>query len=165
MKRIDFYQKKKALHEEMLGAIVCQFGRASIDEIDFMPEGEWQRNCYVVISQDGAESTREEQVRKIRFNDGCVEIMLVGEDDWISCEFAGDVVSCTLDDLYDAVADFFDDLNFVYYVCDLDENGKPTGKVSKETWRLGYADMMKEQRGHIYNDLQTALLHAQYDKS
>lgn len=48
MKKIDFYEQKKALHNEMLEAIVALFDKAGFDEIDFMPEGEWQRNAYVL---------------------------------------------------------------------------------------------------------------------
>ena len=151
---------------EMYEAIVDLFEKTGgIEEFDFIPEGEWHRYCYVILSPDGVESTQEVRVHKVRCIDGNLEILPYGQDNWVSCEFAGDVVTDTLDDLYDEVYNEVSNINHVYYVCELDENGKPTGKVIKETWRLGYADMMKERCGFIYNDLQTALLHAQYDKS
>lgn len=163
MKRIDFYAKKKLLHMEMLEAIVALFEKTGgIEEIDFIPEGEWQRNVYVILSPDGADSTQEVRVHKVRCIEGEVEVLPYGQDNWVSCEFAGDVVTDTLDDLYDEVYNEVADLNHVYYVCELDEKGIPTGKVTKETWRLEYAEHVKEQRGFIYNDLETARLHAQY---
>lgn len=164
MKRIDFYEKKKALHLKMLEAIVALFEKTSITEFDFLPDdGGWQRNCFVILSTDGADSTEEVLVKKVRCEDGDVFILPFGWDMWVPCEHAGKVVTDTLDDLYEAVYEEVTDLNFVYYVCELDENGKPTGKVTKETWRLEHAENMMEQRGFIYNDFQTALLHAQYD--
>lgn len=162
MKRIDFYQKKKDLHNEMLEAIVALFEKMSIDEFDFLPEGEWQRNCFVIISTDGSESTREVLIHKVKCEDGEIYILPFGDDFWIPCEHAGKVVTDTLDELYEAVYDAVGDLLHVYYVCELDENGVPTGKVKKETWRLEYAENIKEQRGFIYNDFDTAMLHAQY---
>lgn len=163
MKRIDFYAKKKALHQEMLEGIVELFHKTGgIEEIDFIPEGEWQRNVYVIVSPDGAESTSEVRIHKVRCIDDEVAILPFGQDNWITCEFAGDVVTDSLDDLYDEVYNEVADLNHVYYVCELDGKGIPTGKVTKETWRLEYAEHQKEQRGFIYNDLETARLHAQY---
>lgn len=163
MKRIDFYAKKKLLHMEILEAIVKLFEKtAGIDEIDFIPEGEWQRNVYIILSTEGADSTQEVRVHKVRCIDGGVEVLPYGQENWVSCEFAGDVVTDTLNDLYDGVYNEVSDINNVYYVCELDENGIPTGKVTKETWRLEYADNVKEKRGFIYNDFETAVLHAQY---
>lgn len=164
MKKIDFYEKKKALHLEMLEAIVALFEKAGFDEIDFLPEGEWQRNAYVLYCPDGAYSIQEFRVWKVRCKDGLIEVLAEGDEDehWISCEHAGDIMTNSIDSLYEAVYDEVGDLNHVYYVCELDENGKPTGKVTKETWRLEYAESQMESRGFIYNDLQTAQLHAQY---
>ena len=166
MERIDFYRKKKDLHNEMLQAIVALFDKAGLDEIDFMPEGEWQRNAYVLYCPDGAYSIQEFQVHKVRCVDGLIEVLAEDDEDehWISCEHAGDIMTDSLDSLYEAVYDAVADINFVYYVCELDEDGNPTGKVTKETWRLEYADNMIESRGFIYHDLDTALLNAQYDK-
>lgn len=165
MKKIDFYEKKKALHNEMLEAMKELFAKTSIDEFDFMPDdGDWQRNCFVTLCPNGADRTREVLVRKVKCMDGEIYILPYGGDMWISCEHAGDVVTCTLDDVYDALYGAVGDINHVYYVCELDENGKPTGKVTKETWRLEYAESMIESRGFIYNDFETALLHAQYEK-
>lgn len=165
MERIDFYRKKKDLHNEMLKAIVDIFNKTSITEFEFLPDdGGWQRNCFVILSMDGAYSTEEVLVKKVRCEDGDVQIMPLGLDMWISCEHAGKVVTDTLDDLYDAVYDAVADIKFVYYVCELDENGKPNGNVTIENWRLEYAENMMEQRGFIYNDFQTAMLHAQYVK-
>ena len=162
MKRIDYYVRKKRLHEEQLGAILYLFDKAGISEIDFLPEGEWQRNCFVIITNGEADTTREVLISKVRVEEGEIYILPFGEEMWIPCEHAGKVVSATLDDLYDAVYDFVADLNHVYYVCELDEKGIPTGKVTKETWRLEYAESQIESRGFIYNDYETALLHAQY---
>lgn len=166
MKKIDFYEKKKALHLEMLEAIVALFEKAGFDEIDFLPEGEWQRNAYVLYCPDGAYSIQEFRVWKVRCKDGLIEVLAEGDEDehWISCEHAGDIMTDSIDSLYEAVYDEVADLNHVYYVCELDEHGKPTGKVTKETWRLEYAENMMEQRGFIYNDFETAILHAQYGK-
>ena len=164
MERIDFYEKKKALHNEMLEAIVALFEKTSITEFDFLPDDGWQRNCFVILSTDGADSTREVMVRKVKYEDGEIYILPLDEDFWLPCEHAGKVVTDTLDDLYEAVYDAVADLNHVYYVCELDENGIPTGKVTKETWRLEHAENMMEQRGFIYNDFETAMLHAQYGK-
>lgn len=165
MKKIDFYQKKKDLHNEMLEAIVALFEKTSITEFNFLPDdGGWQRNCFVILSTDGADSTREVLVRKVKYEDGEIYILPFDEDLWLPCEHAGHVVTDTLDDLYEAVYDAVADINHVYYVCELDEHGKPTGKVTKETWRLEHAENMMEQRGFIYNDFETAMLHAQYGK-
>jgi len=165
MKKIDFYRKKKDLHNEMLEAIVALFDKTSIDEFDFLPDdGGWQRICFVILSDDGAGSTREVLVHKVKCVDGEIYILPFDEVRWVPCEHAGKVVTDTLDDLYDAVYEAVGDLLHVYYVCELDENGKPTGKVTKETWRLEYAENMMEQRGFIFNDFETALLHAQYGK-
>ena len=163
MKKIDFYQKKKDLHNEILEAIVALFEKTSITEFNFLPDdGGWQRNCFVILSTDGADSTREVLVRKVKYEDGEIYILPFDEDFWLPCEHAGKVGTDTLDDLYDAVYDMVADLNHVYYVCELDENGIPTGNVTKETWRLEYAENQMESRGFIYNDMETALLHAQY---
>ena len=166
MKRIDFYRKKKDLHNEMLQAIVALFDKSGFDEIDFMPEGEWQRNAYVLYCPDGAYSIQEFQVHKVRFVNGLIEVLAEGDEDehWISCEHAGDIMTDSLDSLYEAVYDAVADINFVYYVCELDENGKPNGKVTKETWRLEYAESQMESGGFIYNDFETAMLHAQCGK-
>ena len=164
MERIDFYRKKKNLHNEMLDAIVELFNKTSITEFDFLPDDGFQINCFVIISTDGADSTEEVLVKKVRCEDGDLLILPFGWDMWVSCEHSGKVVTDTLDDLYDAVYEAVADINFVYYVCELDENGKPTGKVTKEMWRLEYAENMMEQRGFIYNDFETAILHAQYGK-
>lgn len=110
MKRIDFYQKKKDLHNEMLQAIVDLFDKEDIDEIDFLPEGEWQRNCFVIISTDGTDSTREVLVRKVKYEDGEIYILPFDEDLWLPCEHAGHVVTAALDDLYEAVYDAVSDL-------------------------------------------------------
>ena len=167
MKKIDFYEKKKALHLEMLHEIISLFDKVGFDEIDFLPDGEWQRNAYVLYCPDGAYSIQEFRVWRVRCRDGIVEVLAEGDDEdrWISCEHAGDIMTDSLDSLYEAVYDEVADLNFVYYVCEIDKSGKPTGKVTKETWRLEYAEKMKEVNPHIYNDFETALLHAQYDKS
>lgn len=164
MKKIDFYEKKKALHLEMLEAIVALFEKAGFDEIDLLPDGEWQRNAYVLYCPDGAYSIQEFRVWKVRCREGIVEVLAEGDEDehWISCEHAGDIMTDSLDSLYEAVYDEVADLNHVYYICELDESGKPTGKVTKETWRLEYAESQMESRGFIYNDYETALLHAQY---
>lgn len=164
MKKIDFYQKKKDLHNEMLEAIVALFEKASITEFNFLPDDGWKRNCFITLSTDGAYSTREVQVRKVKYEDGGIYILPFDEDLWIPCEHAGYVVTATLDELYEAVYDAVADLNHVYYVCELDEHCKPTGKVTKETWRLEYAENMMKQRGFIYNDFETAMLHAQCGK-
>lgn len=164
MERIDFYEKKKALHNEMLEAIVALFEKTSITEFDFLPDDGWQRNCFIMLSTDGADSTREVMVRKVKYEDGEIYILPLDEDFWLHCEHAGKVVTDTLDDLYEAVYDTVADLNHVFYVCELDEHGKPTGRVTKETWRLEHAENMMEQRGFIYNDFETAMLHAQYGK-
>lgn len=164
MKKIDFYEKKKALHNEMLEAMKELFAKTSIDEFDFLPDdGGWQRNCFVTLCPDGADSTREVLVRKVKCMDDEIYILPYGEDSWVPCEHADDVVTCTLDDVYDALYDTVGDIIRTYYVCELDENGKPTGKVTKEVWRLEYAENMMEQRGFIYNDCETALRHAQLD--
>ena len=164
MERIDFYRKKKNLHNEMLDAIVELFNKTSITEFDFLPDDGFQRNCFVILSTDGADSTEEVLVKKVRCEDGDVLILPFGWDMWVSCEYAGKIVTDTLDDLYDAVYEAVADINFEYYVCELNDNGKPTGKVTKEKWRLEYAENMMEQRGFIYNDFETAILHAQYGK-
>ena len=161
MKRIDYYVRKKRLHEEQLGAILYLFDKAGISEIDFMSEDEWQQNCFAIITNGEADTTREVRIRKVKVEEGEIYILPVDEEKWISCEHTGKVVTATLDDLYDAVYDYVADLHHVYYVCELDENGKPTGKVTKETWRLEYAENMMEQRSFIYKDMETALLHAQ----
>ena len=162
MERIDFYQKKKDLHNEILEAIVALFEKVGIDETDFRPEGEWNQNGWVIMSPDGASSTYETEVRKVKCEDGMVYIDIPDCDFWVSCEHGRMVVTDTLETLYDAVFDYVGDLNYVFYVCELDEKGIPTGKVTKETWRLEYAENMMKQRGFIYNDFETALLHAQY---
>lgn len=139
--------------------------KTSITEFDFLPDdGGWQRYIFVTLSTDGSDSTEEVLVKKVKCEDSDVLIMPFGWDMWVSCEHAGKVVTDTLDDLYDAVYEAVADLNFVYYVCELDKNGKPTGKVTKETWRLEHAENMMEQRGFIYNDFKTAMLHAKYGK-
>ena len=101
---------------------------------------------------------------KVRYDEGIIEIIIEDDEDdnWISCQHAGDIMTDSLDSLYDAIYDFVSDLNHVYYVCELDEKGIPTGKVTKETWRLEYAERMMEYRGFIYNDMETAILHAQH---
>ena len=80
MKKIDFYEKKKALHLEMLEAIVALFEKAGMDEIDLCPDGEWQRNAYVLYCPDGAYSIQEFQVWKVRCREGIVEVLAEGDD-------------------------------------------------------------------------------------
>lgn len=105
-------------------------------------------------------------MHKVRCVDGLIEVLAEGDEDehWISCEHAGDIMTDSLDSLYEAVYDAVADINFVYYVCELDENGKPNGKVTKEKLRLEYAENMMKERGFIYHDFDTALLHSQYGK-
>lgn len=103
MRRIDFYEKKKAIHNEMLEAIASLFKEADITEIDFT-SGE--RNPYITLSPDGASSTYEALVTKVRCKDGHISVMVEDYDRWISCRHAGCVVTGTIDDLYDAVFDY-----------------------------------------------------------
>lgn len=165
MKRIDFYKKKMVLHIEMLEAIQELFEKVGFDEITF---GENDRQCWVIISENGCDSTQEVQVRKVHCIDGEVGVLLEGRDRWISCQHAGKVVTDCLDDLYDAVYDVISDITHVYYACELNEKGIPTGKVVKEIMRLEDAEKMVEQRirmfgkDFVYRDFNTALLHAQY---
>lgn len=107
MKRIDFYNKKKSLHNEMLEAISNLFKEAGITDID-LTSGEYFP--YVILSPDGASSTYETLVKKVKYNDGHISIMVEDYDRWISCRHAGCVVTGTLDDLYDAVFDYVTDL-------------------------------------------------------
>lgn len=105
MKYIDFYEKKKALHDEMLEAIVTLFNLGGITEIDFEQNCELQ-NAYIILSPDGIDSTYETKVSKIRCKNNGVSVLSEGENKWISCEYAGRIVSCTLETLYDAVYDY-----------------------------------------------------------
>ncbi|MGM9780121.1 MAG: hypothetical protein ACI3ZD_17570 [Prevotella sp.] len=98
MERIDFYRKKKDLHNEILQAIVEVFAQSNITEIDVSED---KFRTWVVISPDGASSTHEVEVRKIRCKHGHVSIQIEDYDDWIGCEFAGIVLTNTIDNLYD----------------------------------------------------------------
>ncbi len=106
MKRIDFYEKKKTLHNEMLKAIVALFDNAEKNEIDLTGT---PHNAWVVLAPDGCESTIETSVEKVKCEYGMVFIEVGCWDDygWISCEHAGIVLMDTLDTLYDAVFDYF----------------------------------------------------------
>ena len=152
MKRIDFYQKRKSLHNEMIEGIVALFEKAGIKEIDLCPDDEWQYNAYVLYCPDGADSIREFRVAKVRCNGGLIEVIAEGDesDNWISCEHAGDIMTCSLDGLYDAVYDYVSDINRTYYECELDRNGKPTGEVIEKTYRIEYAENHMRERGNRY---------------
>lgn len=104
MKRIDFYNMKKALHNEMLEAIVNLFKESGITEIDF--EGDGNQSAYVILSPDGASSTYETLVQKVKCENEQVYVTTEDYDSWLSCRHAGMVVTGTLSDLYDAVFDY-----------------------------------------------------------
>ena len=164
MEQIDFYKKKRDLHNEILKAISDLFEKAGISEIDFKPNYDWQQNAYVILSPDGASSTYETEVLKVKCDDGWIFISIPDCDDWISCDPGSMVVSCSIETLYDAVYDYVSNINRTYYVCELDVNGEPTGNVVKHTWRIEHAENMMEQRGHIYLDLKTAISNARRSK-
>ena len=103
MKRIDFYEKKKVLHNEMIDAIVSLFEESRLEEINFMPAWGYQTPCWVIVSSGGADTTYEECVAKVRCSNRNVDVLLKGCDEWISCEHGGDIVTDSIDDLYEAV--------------------------------------------------------------
>lgn len=112
MKRIDFYQQKRELHFEMLEAIVDLFKKAGIDEIELFENGECRYLCYAMYCPYGADSIRELRVSKVRCNERLVEVMFEDdEDNWVSCEHAGEIVTASIDEVYGAVYDYVSDLN------------------------------------------------------
>lgn len=106
VKHKDFYNMRKRLHMEQLGAILYLFEFYKIKEIDFMPLGEFQSHCFVILSRDGAQSTEEVKVSQVKCENGMVFVRPFAEEGWVSCEFAGPVVTGTLDDLYENVYNY-----------------------------------------------------------
>ena len=107
MERIDFYEKKKALHLEMMKEIANLFEAAGVDEMIFYNEDEYLHEAYLLYCPDGAESIQEQRVKRVRCNEGLIEVVLEEEreDKWISCQHGGDIMTDSLDSLYDAVFD------------------------------------------------------------
>ncbi len=110
MKRIDFGKKKKTLHNEMLAAIAALIKKSGEAEIDLQPSEKSRYDAWVILSQDGCHSTYETEVTHVKRNDSDVLIKVKYSDSWISCEYAGDVVSDTLETVYDAVFDYVENL-------------------------------------------------------
>lgn len=106
MERIDFYKKKKDIHIEMLEAIINLFKESGITEIDFESDG--NQSAYVILSPDGASSTYETLVQKVKCENEEVYVTTEDYDNWLSCRHAGLVVTGTLSDLYDAVFDYIE---------------------------------------------------------
>lgn len=78
----------------------------NVNEIDFSDKLDEIDRPYVIWSTDGAASTQEVRVDKIRMHDGHIEVMdQDGYDDtcWRSIMFGSDVITCSIDDLYDQV--------------------------------------------------------------
>lgn len=78
----------------------------NVNEIDFSDNLDEIDRPYVIWSTDGAASTQEVRVDKIRMHDGHLEVMdQDGYDDtcWRNIMFGSDVITCSIDDLYDQV--------------------------------------------------------------
>lgn len=78
----------------------------NVNKIDFSEKLDEIDRPYVIWSTDGAASTQEVRVDKIRMHDGHLEVMdQDGYDDtcWRSIMFGSDVITCSIDDLYDQV--------------------------------------------------------------
>ena len=156
MIEIDFYEKKKQLHEEMLEAIRQLFILGGISEIDLMPEGELQRHAYVILSPDGCDSVHEAQVMKVFYEDDELSVEVNTYDGRISLEYAGIVVTDTLETLYEAVYGHVADINREYFMLTLDETGQLDGMIEPHTWRIEYAEQIKELHGFVYDNYNDA---------
>ncbi len=163
MKKIDFTMRKELLHEEMLTSIEDLFEKARVEEIEILTEdGGWQRTCYVSVCRDGVDSIEEVLVKKCKCVDGEIFIQPRGDDEWILCSLYSDVITCSLDDLYEAIYDIIADINRDYYVCDTDLSGNPTGNIKKVTWRIEYAEQMiitgtyENQKSNIFEYIESA---------
>lgn len=98
MERIDFYEKKEALHKEML-KYISDCVEIAGGEIDIH-----RMVGYVIISPDGAESTREICVDELKLRDGFLyfhDANAIDEaNEWIGKD---DVLCCSIDSVCDSV--------------------------------------------------------------
>lgn len=104
---IDFYEKKKSLHKEMLSEIKKMFVLADIKEIDFSNLGSqynWNSpDPFIVLSPDGYTSTYETIVKKLIYKNGVLEVVIPDYENPIGLGISDSVCLCTIDSIYDAV--------------------------------------------------------------
>ena len=108
MKPIDFYKKKRKLHDEMIAAICKILDKFGVNEIDFENAG--IDGGYACLSIDGpAEEVRVLRLRKTGEN--CLEFIPEGlgylnyDNRWRNME--RDVLYASIDTVYEAVYDMF----------------------------------------------------------
>lgn len=111
MKRIDFYDKKVQLHEQMIDAICEIMDKKMVSEINFAKIG--MCGGYVCTAIDGPAT--EQQVLKLRHTIGTCILEYVPEydyyffddenenEEWLSLN--DDVLNASIDTVYDAVYD------------------------------------------------------------
>lgn len=106
LKYIDFYEKIKSLHNEMLSEIQKMLVLADIKEIVFGDENFSHIQVpepYIVVSPDGSTSTYESSVQKLSYRNGVLEAFIPDYDKPIGLSVSDMVLMCTIDSLYDAV--------------------------------------------------------------
>ena len=102
MKKIDFYEKQKTLHNTIQKAIVALFDDAGVSEVSLNDN---ENKTWVVISLDGAESTQELEVTSVKCEYGLVFVWIAMYNVWAACNFAGVVSTDSLVNVYNSVYD------------------------------------------------------------
>lgn len=104
LKYIDFYEKKKSLHNEMLSGILKMFALADIKDIVFEDDDSLiNSEPFIVVSPDGSSSTFETKVKKLVCRNGILEAFIPDFDKPIGLTVSDMVLLCSIDSLYDAV--------------------------------------------------------------
>lgn len=106
MRRIDFYKKKKMLHNQMIGAICKILDAQMADEINFKDLG--MSGGYVCLAMDSP--AVECQIKKLKHDIG-TDYLGIEIDDECGNELHAtinvDVLNASFDTVYEAVYDLF----------------------------------------------------------
>ena len=109
MRRIDFYKKKRKLHEEIIGAICKVMDANMVEEIDFEKAG--MDGGYVLVGLDSL--VCEKRVLKIKHVICTNNLKIMAEDTggcddrkWFSLN-DNDVLNASFDTVYETIYDLF----------------------------------------------------------
>jgi len=105
MRHIDFWKRKRDLHNDILCATMELMREHNVKRINLLESN--VDKAFVVISVDGAESTAEIEVREVVIVEDCLYVNTNDdygfEGDLFDLSTDGDVMWCTINDVYESV--------------------------------------------------------------
>jgi len=102
MEHIDFFKKKKALHQEMLNAITELLETYADGVVELNDDDCHYDDAFVIRAFDGYDSTEEVKLTKVKLDGRFVKYQCHSwDEDW--CDLERDALFCSIDSLYDAL--------------------------------------------------------------